>query len=300
MKHLPAPRASDVLNLRLLARNTQLDSYPALLAAYRNILQSYCSYRSVDGNAKAPAVLAALALPEALKPLLRNHYSSPPDSLKPFLLNLRRRTSPDVCTMCGSPKSGQLDHVFPKQNFPEFSVFSLNLVPACDCNVKRSTNFVGAGADERVLHPYFDDVLSQRVVRALIEPSQEHGYERPRISIAILLQPAAAGFGAVNFHVANVLNRTDVLYHFDATWPKYWERPEDYFGQLPTLDAFRQSVRELLGKQDRHFGTPNNWDSMLLAGIEANPNASAALWQRMTALRNQTATPQTNQLVNPQ
>ena len=145
MKFIPPPAETDVLNLRLLARNGNLDSYPALAGAYRDILRSYCSYRSARGNAKAPAISVAINLPPALKPLLRNHYTHPPDSLKPFLLHLRKGTSPDVCPMCGSPKAGQLDHVFPKHDFPEFSIFSQNLVPACDCNVKRVTILLALG-----------------------------------------------------------------------------------------------------------------------------------------------------------
>jgi hypothetical protein len=200
--------------------------------------------------------------------------------------------------MCGSPKSGSLDHVFPKDDFPEYSLFSQNLVPACDCNIKRSTDFVGAGANERVLHPYFDNLLTNRVVRALIAPSHVYGYERPIISLQITLQPGTATYETVNFHVTNVLKRTDVLYHFDATWPKLWNRPEDYFGNPVDIAAFQQAVGEALAKQDRHFGTPNNWDSMLFAGIVADPGALAALWQRATDIRNQVAAPQTNQVLN--
>ncbi len=295
MKFIPPPAATDVLNLRLLARNQNLNSFPLLAGSYRDILRSYCTYRNALGNAKA----AALAIPDQLKPLLRNHYKHPPMSLDQYLLDLRKRTSPDVCSMCGSAKSGELDHVLPINNFAEFSVFTLNLVPACDCNRKRSTNFVGPGNGERVLHPYFDQVLTQRLVRALIEPSAQNGYEGPGISIFVMPQPGSANYEAVNFHVTKVLKRTDVLEHFVKTWPKFWSRPEDYFGQPTTLPEFRQAVRDALSRKDRHFGTPNNWDSMLFAGLEANLDASAALWQRMTHIRNQTAVPQTNQFNQP-
>lgn len=288
MKHLPLPQATDVLNLCALARNTKLASYPALAAALRDILRAYCAYRRVDGNPKALDAPVALPLEETLQTSLRNHYSSPPDSIEPFLTSIRKNGSPDVCPMCGSPKSGTLDHVFPKDLFPEFAVFSLNLVPACDCNTKRGADYIGPAVGERVLHPYFDNVLAYRLVRALIEPDQDHGYTRPRISIELITQPQDAAFQAVNFHVVNVLARTDLRSHFDATWPKFWNRPEDYFG-LPagalTEAAFLQAVRDALARQDRHFGTPNNWDSMLLAGLEANMGAIRALMQRTTDLR---------------
>ena len=64
----------------------------------------------------------------------------------------------DKCPFCGGigrPKS--LDHYLPKANYPQFSVFPHNLVPACrDCNTGKS-NSLATNANEQVLHPYFDD-----------------------------------------------------------------------------------------------------------------------------------------------
>ena len=64
----------------------------------------------------------------------------------------------DKCPFCGGigrPKT--LDHFLPKANYPQFSVFPLNLVPACrDCNTgKRNT--LATSARDQVLHPYLDD-----------------------------------------------------------------------------------------------------------------------------------------------
>ncbi len=64
----------------------------------------------------------------------------------------------DKCPFCGGigrPKS--LDHYLPKANYPQFSVFPHNLVPACrDCNTGKS-NSLATNLNEQVLHPYFDD-----------------------------------------------------------------------------------------------------------------------------------------------
>lgn len=64
----------------------------------------------------------------------------------------------DKCPFCGGigrPKT--LDHFLPKANYPQFSVFPLNLVPACrDCNTGKS-NALASNANQQVLHPYLDD-----------------------------------------------------------------------------------------------------------------------------------------------
>jgi hypothetical protein len=294
MKSLPPPTATDVANLRELARNTGLSSYPALAASFRDILAGYCAYRRVSGNAKAGGSPQALQLSQALKDALRLHYNAPPQSIEEFISNLRKAGSPDVCPMCGSPKAGTLDHVFPKTVFAEFSFFSLNLVPACDCNTKRNSNYIGPGLNDRVLHPYFDILMRQRLVRSRFEPSAEHGYDRPKISLIIVLPMASAEYAPVKYHFDNVIARTDILNHMDASWPKLANRPEDYF-MLPvgsvSFPVFKRAAKTALDKYDRHSGTPNNWDSMLFAGVLEDDDVIRFLRQRVRDIRSGTYTP---------
>lgn len=70
------------------------------------------------------------------------------------------------CPMCGSLHSGTLDHIFPQSDYPEFAVFSRNLVPACKCNSKRQNDLLGDGQGERILHPYYDVCLGERLLSA--------------------------------------------------------------------------------------------------------------------------------------
>jgi len=53
-----------------------------------------------------------------------------------------------------------------KTDFPAFAIFGRNLVPACKCNSKRSTLLIGPNPGERILHPYYDDVLGERLFRS--------------------------------------------------------------------------------------------------------------------------------------
>ncbi|MCH9660025.1 MAG: HNH endonuclease [Bacteroidetes bacterium] len=65
----------------------------------------------------------------------------------------------EKCPFCGGigrPKN--LDHFLPKAHYPQFSVFPLNLVPACrDCNMDGKGNIYATSAEEQVLHPYLDN-----------------------------------------------------------------------------------------------------------------------------------------------
>jgi hypothetical protein len=295
MKQLQQPNVPDVANLRSLANNQALASFPALRTNTQAILRSYVAYRRVTGNAIAAGAPVALGLNNVLADALRQHYTRPPTAIRPFLKTLRDAGSPDVCPMCGSLGTGTLDHIFPKANFPEFVFFSLNLVPACICNSKRQDNLAGAGPGQRVLHPYYDGILAQRLARAHIQPSPQHGFRRPVLQLEVLLPNTDPNYAAVSYHIDKVIRPTQVLAHFDANWPKVARRPEHYF-TLPAGQVSDQmlahAVADALNKKDIHYGSRNNWESMLFAGIAANAAAITFLVQRVNDLRNNVVNPQ--------
>jgi hypothetical protein len=287
MKRLDPPKANDVSILRSLAKNTRLGSYPYLSDRIKDILKNYCKYRKTNGDAKVYG--SCIGLSDDLADSLKTHYSSPPLSsgLNFLLDNIRDKGSPRVCPMCGSPKTGTLDHLFPKNG--------LNLVPACDCNNKRLESLTGAGPNERILHPYFDDVLRRRVVSSEIMPSIKFNYDRPSITLKLVLPVSDPNYATVKFHIEKVLARTNVLDFFDDYWPKLCKLPEDYFN-LPkgeiNVESFCLAVSESLARRDRHFGTPNNWDSILYSGLEANRDACKFLCRRVNELRSGIITPE--------
>jgi hypothetical protein len=189
--------------------------------------------------------------------------------------------------MCGSLKTGTLDHIFPKNTFAEFSIYSRNLVPACDCNSLRGDDYKGARRGERVLHPYFDVGMNQRLLRATIKPDAGD-FRRPLIGIEVCIKKANPLYPAVSYHLQTVVLRTKIIEYLESFWPKLLRFYRDYF-RLPaghfTIDNLNRAIREKLGESDRRRSTPNNWDSMLLAGLSANARAKAFVYQTILDLR---------------
>lgn len=64
------------------------------------------------------------------------------------------------CPYCGIAETSTLDHYLPKEKYPQFAVFSKNLVPCCSpCNELKTDLVLNAGTSVRVfLHPYFDAI----------------------------------------------------------------------------------------------------------------------------------------------
>jgi len=62
------------------------------------------------------------------------------------------------CPMCGRADVFSLDHYLPKEKYPEFSIFFLNLIAVChSCNTYKGIR-VGTAHGGRFFHAYFDNV----------------------------------------------------------------------------------------------------------------------------------------------
>ncbi|UUZ55135.1 hypothetical protein LP419_04565 [Massilia sp. H-1] len=122
-------------------------------------------------------------MPDNLKKSLITHYEGEIKGLE-YIAKIRNEVRTDVCPLCGSTKPpGQVDHFIPKEDYPEFSFFIPNLVSACDCNLHKGKNYKGQINGERLLHPYFDRCMSER----LIYLSFEGDVSSPDIKIKVML-----------------------------------------------------------------------------------------------------------------
>ncbi len=71
-----------------------------------------------------------------------------------------------VCPFCDHRPVSTLDHLLPKRLFPSLALAPDNLVGACaDCN-KLKLTLAPTTAGDVILHPYFDDVDSERWLTA--------------------------------------------------------------------------------------------------------------------------------------
>jgi hypothetical protein len=168
--------------------------------------------------------------------------------------------------MCGSLKSGTLDHFLPKAVYPEFALFTKNLIPACDCNVARGEIYKGDANTKKLLHPYFDSCLTSRLIRANLQGD----LLAPTISLTLCCGPIPQ-IESVQFHLEKVLEKTLVIKWLETKWVKLIQRPYVMLktlshGQL--LDSqVRTALLDSLNACDDEHGTPNNWYSFFYAGV---------------------------------
>lgn len=249
--------------LDALAVNKRLASYPHLIPYVDAIKLGYAQYVAVQGNATE---VPPIALPAPVAAYLRSLYGSPPKDIA-YIDEIRARSDANTCSMCGSFHSGTLDHVLPKIDHAAFAIFGGNLVPACKCNGLRSTALTGPNPGERILHPYFDDILRERLLVARFEDLGAV----PKISLALLLAPADPHYAAARFHVENVVERTSIVRHLSKSWSKLIRRPSLTSSDLRSDPQSAAELAQILQRElerldDIHDGR-NNWNSIFVAGL---------------------------------
>lgn len=224
-------------------------------------------YREYDELVRNPQeVKSHMAALPTFSHLMVKAYMNPPVALQALKEAVQDTLSPNVCPMCGSLKTGTADHYFPKDDFPEFSFFSKNLVPACDCNTKRGSTLAGVLNHEWIIHPFYEAALEERILTVLFDFSKGN----PSLSIG-KLYPQGIQPETIDFHVKNIHEKTTMLDWIKAEWAKLISDPLNsmvwYPEQEVSLAEVTVRVQAIMNANAKKLGTPNNWTSALYHGV---------------------------------
>lgn len=275
MNKLPRPPYDDAVILQNLARNKRVKSYPHLQAEMATLQLAYAQYEGAGGNVHH---VAPVTISNAIATYLKGHYESPGKDLS-HIGALRDDHEHRACPMCGSLHSGTLDHLLPQADYAAFALFSANLVPACKCNSKRGDVVAGA-AGGRVLHPYFDHCLTERLIRG---DFSDLGAV-PEVTLQLCIDGAHPDYAAVTFHVATVVSRSAILRYLRDRWAALCRKPSLAIRALsrnpPTEAALLHTLSDELELLDDEHCSKNNWNSAFVAGLMEPPVVSW-LYERM-------------------
>ncbi|MBK8285919.1 MAG: hypothetical protein IPK97_14175 [Ahniella sp.] len=263
MNKLQLPAYDDSAAFVDLSKNAKVGSYPHLQPFVAKVKASYAQYIAVNGE---PTLVQNLAISQVAVRFLEGHYESPPNDLA-HIATMRDRSEHLVCPMCGSMHSGTLDHYLPRKDFPIFVVFSKNLVPACKCNVRRNRTLLGPNPGERVLHPYFDACLSERLVSARFEDLGTI----PKVSLGLMISNAHPHYSAIDFHVRSIVQKSAVVKYLADRWSAMFRKPSLVVRAFEKNMRTQSEVKSLLERErdfldDLHKGK-NNWNSIFVSGL---------------------------------
>jgi hypothetical protein len=267
MKKLVPPEIDDNQVITTLSTQTGLNktSYPHLKNSLNSILIAYEDYIDKNGDALE---ISTLPISEDLKTGLLKNYKNPPKVLK-FIESLRSSPS-TVCPMCGSlALPGTLDHYLPKETNPEFAVFSKNLIPACDCNNKRGITLKDELNHVRILHPYFDECLDNRLLSCRF--TEVNAFPNADVDLVHLISDAS-----VSFHINNIIERTGIKKWLEAKWSSLSESPTTVIHTIPLKtikdeNELRSYLDDALSRYDDVNKSYNNWESVFVHGLIHSP-----------------------------
>lgn len=160
MRHLSSFKCNNDTWLDL-AINSQKPTADQLGALSDLIKSSYANYElAMADNSKSLGVSSF----GASKELLKGFYNAPPTALRCKIQERRSDHELTDCPYCGYPLSPDtLDHFIPKDTWPEFSIYSNNLVPQCRrcASIKGTRYFCPDEGVVMFIHPIYSRLLSK-------------------------------------------------------------------------------------------------------------------------------------------
>lgn len=155
----------------------------AIMDIYDSLSQCWINY---EDNLTELQNLSPYGFGEELSTLLKSCYKVRTlsiNSLKDSILDAQ--SGLDHCPYCGIDTAETFDHYLSKAIFPEFSFFSLNLVPCCyRCNGDKG-DFISEDENRGIINYYFDDIFETEFLSATLEYGDDSS-EIPSVQFFLL------------------------------------------------------------------------------------------------------------------
>lgn len=110
-------------------------------------------FRASSHGNKSQSVIDEVSKDEFVK--LYTEYMVKGGDVPRDIYNVIRASSNGLCPLCGISIVTTVDHYLPKARYPIFSIYTKNLVPACDTCNKGKGSSVYKSKESQPLHPYF-------------------------------------------------------------------------------------------------------------------------------------------------
>lgn len=257
MRKLDRPAVNDDELLATLSRSKGKNAV-AVSVRQADVLKRYTTYRDCHGDPWHVGVDTSYG---HVRTSLHGLFKKPPKALG-FIASLRHSLE-GACPICGREGLGTLDHYLPKDDYSEYSVFSLNLIPACNrCNNAKNNLVKGDSIWERPVHPYFDDFASRRLMTIRAEPD----WSAPRLT-PIPYDVEGDERTVVQWHIENVIRPSGLDAYLTNLWGRLINKPQTYLGNHGTRQAVREALGRLVDIEVQTVCSYNGWRSCFYHGL---------------------------------
>jgi hypothetical protein len=198
------------------------------------------------------------------------HKTKALDSLKSRILNYHLGLNPTAatCRYCCIDPANTFDHYLPKDQFAEYAVHSLNLIPCCwRCNLLkggRISNKSGSGA---ILNFYFDNIPASQFLVASVRVGVS--------TVQFSLSQNSADYGGLEDTRRCHFDALDLLNRYGAASAELIADIAEMRGQFTQID-----LRQILLGEATSMITlrsPNYWKAVAYNVIASTPGFIASL-----------------------
>lgn len=167
-----------------------------------------------------------------------------------------------ICCLCGLRATSELDHYLPKQLFPEFAAFTVNLIPACGvCNKRKDQVYKTPLGDPAFIHAYLDQLPnSEPYLQATLK------LDEGVIPSFEIVQPAGLPDETYRVLASQFVHfQLDTVYAEEAVELLHEKREaiEDYSAECGPAGV-KKYLRREARSTSRHFGL-NHWKPATLS-----------------------------------
>lgn len=265
MRKLDIPNVDDIAAVNSLSKRGKHTR--AVAAKSREIAMQYERYLNGRGNPWAVGETSAF---DDIKAALHSLYKNPPNHFE--FIDQLRGAAEGSCPVCGGGSAATLDHHLPKEVFPQFSLYSRNLVPACfRCNNIKGQLFKGLLVGQRGVHPYFDDFAAGRVISVLVAGP----WAAPKISV-VPFNVAGDAALAVEWQIDNIIKPAGIDRKLKSLWGQLVTKPAKalLLNTAPAdADAIRTRLLEMSDSAAHMQLSDNDWQSVFYFGVAQSPGA---------------------------
>lgn len=269
MKKLRPPKVMDSVILKKIKKGR----WSASNYIDENLTSMRLDYLQFKKNKGSAFFVNESQMSDKLKTKIIYHFENPRSELS-YIKIIRDNLSPNCCPTCGGMGTSSVDHYLPKAAYPNLALFSWNLVPACDCNYKRTATVKGINLNQIPIHPYFDDGLHERLMKAEFSGD----FDNDEISVHIVPLPCNnIHIDKIIFHIEHVINRTRIKTWMIDRWSTLIRNTSTIVTSIPNRHQLLSQaslinyIDSTIEAHDDEHQTPNNWKSMFLYGIRDSP-----------------------------
>ncbi len=171
MRNLREPIQNKVWYDKFVNSKTEPLTHAALSKLKPSVVNWYKAYCTEARNGSIDSYNLTSALPSDWQSLQDCYDNgSVVMKLKEYIRGRQEKHLRRKCQYCMVGISDTFDHYLPQTPFPEFSILSNNLLPACDyCNRKKWAHWKNTGGERIIFNLYYDIIPTQQFLYCTIK-----------------------------------------------------------------------------------------------------------------------------------